>query len=165
MGERVCMSVYIHCYKLILITSLTRYQYSTSRDTSSITRTEIKMPTSEILAMAIIFSALSAHPTNDTAKWAQFFDSDSCSGSHGIGVKLENPGCLNEPGRRSFKLHGYDFGLYYLISSPNSDCPCQSNCFALAGRENGCFRLDGSMVGSSYRFISRQNRVCPQNQC
>lgn len=149
---------------MILISSLTIIIVLV--DTSSIPRTEIKMLTSEILSMTILlFSALSAHPTNDTTKWAQFYDNDSCSGSHGMGVKLENPGCLNEPGRRSFKLHGYDFGLYYLISSPNSDCPCQSNCFALAGRENGCFRLDGSMVGSSYRFISRQNRVCPQNQC
>ncbi|KAJ5995109.1 hypothetical protein N7481_002086 [Penicillium waksmanii] len=119
----------------------------------------------ELLAMGIFFGTTLAQPTNATRKWAQFYDDDSCGGSHGLSVSLNNPGCLNEAGRGSFKLHGYDFGQYFLISSPDNDCPCQSYCTRLTGRDNGCFKLQGNMLGSSYRFVRRENKLCPQNQC
>lgn len=118
-----------------------------------------------LLVATIFFGATLSQPTNATRKWAQFYDDDSCAGAPGLSVSLSNPACLNEAGRRSFKLHGYDFGLYFLISSPSSDCPCQSYCTRLTGRDDGCFKLQGSMLGASYRFVGRQNRLCPQNQC
>jgi len=119
-----------------------------------------------LLLVVTIFSwATRAYPNNTTTKWAQFYDDDSCSGSPGISVSLSNPGCLNERGRRSFSLHGYDFGLYYLISSPGNDCPCQSSCTSLTGRDTGCIKLEGDILGSSYRFVMRQNKLCPPNQC
>lgn len=126
------------------------------------------------LAMALIFGATLAHPTNITEAdgfWARFYDDDSCKINGGKSVSLANPGCLNEAGRGSFKIHGGDRHnryFYYLISSPNNDCPCQSHCMLLPGSPFmfEYIKLQGRERGSSYRFF-QGNWIsqCPNNQC
>lgn len=121
--------------------------------------------------MALVFESTLAHPTNTTHHdgfWARFYDDDSCTTNGGISVSLTNPGCLNEAGRGSMKIHGHGFNLFYLISSPTNDCPCQSHCMLLHGRQTfECIKLRDRTRGSSYRFVAREiaSSRCPSNQC
>ncbi|OKL64026.1 hypothetical protein UA08_00104 [Talaromyces atroroseus] len=77
-----------------------------------------------MMLKTIALAATFAHLSTAT-QWAQFCDDDNCSVNCGISVNLANPGCLNENGRKSVKIHGTDIMLYSLVVSPRSNCPCQ----------------------------------------
>ncbi|KAI1139429.1 hypothetical protein F5Y05DRAFT_381926 [Hypoxylon sp. FL0543] len=60
--------------------------------------------------------------------WAQFCDDSSCSQRCGESVKVPNPGCLNESGRKSILFHGGPSHDYAVVVSPSTNCPCQRMC-------------------------------------
>lgn len=102
--------------------------------------------------------------------WAQFCDDDNCSVNCGISVSANNPGCLEEPGRKSVKLHGTDnpfWSTVSLVITPHDSCSCQSQCMnnlASGGQYDaaGCVKLAEDANGASYRFITSS---CDPNSC
>jgi hypothetical protein len=58
--------------------------------------------------------------------YAQFCNDDSCNDGCGESVSVDNPGCLNENGRRSIKFHDLNFAQVSLVFSPTPNCPCQN---------------------------------------
>lgn len=99
-----------------------------------------------------------------TQGWAYFCDDENCNEGCGESASVNNPGCLNESGRKSVKLNGnIAWNQFALIVSPDQNCPCQDNCFAgFSGGDNLCVSLD-NYQGSSYRFITASS--CPGNTC
>lgn len=112
--------------------------------------------------------------------WAQFCNDDNCNNGCGRAVNIENPGCLNQNGRRSVKFHGSTtvFGTksVVLLGSPKPGCNCQSSCDFIrrsldlnnvgpikAGSMaiNGCHKLI-DMNAKSFRFVGDD---CKDNQC
>ena len=120
-----------------------------------------------LAATAAVTLALSI-PTNltsDFGAWATFYDDDNCSVNPGRAVSMNNPGCLNEPGRGSFYMRD-QHRKYLLISSPSEGCHCQSHCKMLLWfHDTPCIKLGDDMRGSSYRFLGDRKGWCPKNQC
>ncbi|KAH7097435.1 hypothetical protein BKA62DRAFT_833246 [Auriculariales sp. MPI-PUGE-AT-0066] len=115
-----------------------------------------------VLAAAATFAAASpaGFPVNITSRdnFANFFDDDNCQVNGGIGVDLNNPGCLAERGRGSVYIpnNGWgssDVNQYCMVKTKDSD---QYNCqnegwnFTPTGF---CAKLDSSF--GSYRFINQ----------
>ncbi|KAF2968185.1 hypothetical protein GQX73_g5362 [Xylaria multiplex] len=123
------------------------------------------------LAMFIVATAVplaAASPTNDTAIqgidfWGQFCDDTGCSRNCGRSVRISNPGCLNEPGRRSIRFHGANVGKgdYALVVSPSGSCPCQSSCSSVP-HGTRCWSISNYRNARSFRFISGH---CNRNNC
>jgi hypothetical protein len=60
---------------------------------------------------AIIIGAIAAFfGVAQATTYAQFCNDDSCTDGCGESVSVDNPGCLNESGRRSIKFHVCLFG-------------------------------------------------------
>lgn len=100
-----------------------------------------------------------------TQGWATFCNDENCNEGCGQAVSLNNPGCLNQSGRKSVKLNGnIAWNHFALIVSPEQNCPCQDNCFSgFSGGDDMCLSLD-RYQGSSYKFISVDDG-CPGNTC
>lgn len=123
-------------------------------------------------AAASLNSSTAPNLHDNYKAWAQFCNDEECSEGCGMWVDLENPGCLNEAGRKSFrtKTNGpyIDVGLVY---SPAASCPCQSRCERVFDRQTStCHILESSLADStfSYRFIDANDdlHVCyDANNC
>ena len=106
--------------------------------------------------------------------WAQFCNDDNCSEGCGAKVDIENPGCLNQYGRKSVKFSGIIGQDTNLVASPNPGCDCQNYCEETVQRawtgvfdqRPSCFKLRdepvsrGSLAGlsDSNRFVSQENQ-------
>lgn len=62
------------------------------------------------------------------APYATFCNDDNCSEGCGMPVAVDNPGCLNQFGRRSVKLTGSYRSSHSLVASPEPGCNCQNYC-------------------------------------
>ncbi|KAE8151148.1 hypothetical protein BDV25DRAFT_139131 [Aspergillus avenaceus] len=102
--------------------------------------------------------------STQTQGWAYFCNDENCNEGCGQSVSINNPGCLNQSGRKSLKLKGnIAWDKFALLSSPDQNCPCQDNCYAaFSGGDDLCISLD-NLPGSSYRFITADS--CPGNTC
>lgn len=94
--------------------------------------------------------------------WVSFCDDIYCSENCGMWLNINNPGCVNQVGRKSFWLDGrVKFNNFALIVSPRAGCPCQTKCMdGMSGDQDRCVVLDESIKGDSYRFITGS---CPEN--
>ncbi|KAH7103120.1 hypothetical protein BKA62DRAFT_697295 [Auriculariales sp. MPI-PUGE-AT-0066] len=97
--------------------------------------------------------------------FANFFDDENCSVNGGIGVSIDNDGCLGERGRKSVYIPNNGFGsspinAYCLVKTRDSDaCNCQNEGYNFTPT-GFCAVLDPSF--GSYRFI---NEACSANNC
>lgn len=115
---------------------------------------------------AIIALAGIAQLASATA-YAEFCNDANCSEGCGISVSTDNPGCLQESGRQSVKIHGTNIQSVNLVSSPDSSCSCQNNCnfdVVHGGPDSNerCFPLTGP-TANSYRWVGDQS--CDENNC
>lgn len=89
--------------------------------------------------------------------WAQFCNDDNCSEGCGAKVDLENPGRLNQYGRKSIKFSGVIAQDTNLVASPNPGCECQNYCEETVQRvwtgvfdqRPSCFKLRDEPVSLS----------------
>ncbi|KAI1407972.1 hypothetical protein F5Y13DRAFT_194819 [Hypoxylon sp. FL1857] len=101
---------------------------------------------------------------NDMAEddyWAQFCDDSNCSEGCGESVRVPNPGCLNEYGRRSILFHGGPSHDYAMVVSPSANCPCQELC-APVPLDTICWNISQYENSQSFRF---QSEICGDNGC
>ncbi|KAH7097436.1 hypothetical protein BKA62DRAFT_774244 [Auriculariales sp. MPI-PUGE-AT-0066] len=90
---------------------------------------------------------------------------DNCQVNGGIGVSLDNPGCLAERGRGSVYIPNNgggntDLNTYCMVKTKDSDqCNCQNEGWEFTPT-GFCAKLDSSF--GSYRFIFGS---CDQNNC
>lgn len=80
--------------------------------------------TKSILAFVVL--GLFANSAIAGTGWAQFCNDDNCSEGCGAKIDLENPGCLNQYGRKSIKFSGIIAQDTNLVASPNPGCDCQN---------------------------------------
>lgn len=78
--------------------------------------------------LAFVVLGLSADGAVAGTGWAQFCNDDNCSEGCGAKVDLENPGRLNQYGRKSIKFSGVIAQDTNLVASPNPGCDCQNYC-------------------------------------
>ncbi|KAF1823077.1 uncharacterized protein K489DRAFT_401585 [Dissoconium aciculare CBS 342.82] len=101
--------------------------------------------------------------------YANFCNDENCSDGCGISVSVDNPGCLNESGRKSVSFHGSNIQEARLVFSPEQNCNCQQNCvqvvYAGEGQAGGpaCMSLDGYKESQSFRFVG--GAQCDANNC
>ncbi|KAH8167408.1 hypothetical protein CIB48_g824 [Xylaria polymorpha] len=124
-----------------------------------------------IFLMAAAVPLAAASPVNDTVVdaaaaadfWAQFCNDDNCSEGCGESVRVSNPGCLNEGGRKSIRFHGSDVGNgdYALVVSSGANCPCQNTCASVPSGSL-CWGISDYSGDQSFRFISGH---CASNNC
>ncbi|OTA98367.1 hypothetical protein M426DRAFT_28538 [Hypoxylon sp. CI-4A] len=93
--------------------------------------------------------------------WAQFCNDESCSQGCGESVRVSNPGCLNESGRKSILFHGTPDTDYALVVSPNAGCNCQETCASVPTNIQ-CWDISSYSGDQSFRF---QSGSCPGNNC
>jgi len=94
--------------------------------------------------------------------FANFFDDSACSVNGGIGVSIDNSGCLSEGGRGSVYIpaNGNPATTYCLvITSGDGTCTCQNVGFNFTPT-GFCKTLNPS--DQSYRFIKQ---ACGPNNC
>ncbi|KAH7103121.1 hypothetical protein BKA62DRAFT_697297 [Auriculariales sp. MPI-PUGE-AT-0066] len=96
--------------------------------------------------------------------FANFFDDDNCQTNGGIGVDMNNDGCLAERGRGSVYIPNTGLvgpaNQYCLVKTHDSDaCNCQNQGFDFTAT-GFCAKLDSSF--GSYRFI---HESCGPNNC
>ncbi|KAI1385523.1 uncharacterized protein F4822DRAFT_445480 [Hypoxylon trugodes] len=116
-----------------------------------------------IAAAAPLSLAAPANGTEIQADfWAQFCDDTSCSQNCGESVKVSDPGCLNEGGRKSILFHGDENdGDYAFVVSSGGNCPCQSTCTSVPHNTN-CWDISQYSGDQSFRFVGGS---CGSNNC
>lgn len=112
--------------------------------------------------LTLLALTLFANPT--FAGWAQFCNDDNCNEGCGAKVDLDNPGCLNQYGRRSIKFSGMIQQDVNLVASPAPGCPCQNYCeenvqrvwTGVFDQKPSCFKLRDEEVSLlSLFFVER----------
>ncbi|KAI1454815.1 hypothetical protein F4805DRAFT_460322 [Annulohypoxylon moriforme] len=114
-----------------------------------------------IAATAPLAFGLPAEEDVQADYWAQFCDDTGCSQNCGESVRVSDPGCLNESGRKSIRFHGSGGGDYALVTSPNGNCPCQNGCSSVPSGTQ-CWDISQYSGDNSFRFISGN---CGSNNC
>ncbi|KAL4917804.1 hypothetical protein BDW62DRAFT_201360 [Aspergillus aurantiobrunneus] len=99
--------------------------------------------------LALSLTVLLATPSS-ADYWAKFCSDEDCNDC-GQNVNMKNTGCLKQTGRKSVYITSNGFAeadnpgkLYRLLSTPNDQCSCQSQCknFAMSSTStNECIRL------------------------
>lgn len=99
----------------------------------------------------------------DDDAWVYFCTDDYCSENCGQWVNAGNPGCLNEPDRRSMFIKGNHYPYIVAVVSPGEDCHCQSDCIGdyEIGWGGECV-WNPAIDGESLRFITGP---CGDNNC
>ncbi|KAI1205633.1 uncharacterized protein F4807DRAFT_464514 [Annulohypoxylon truncatum] len=114
-----------------------------------------------LVAAAPLAFGLPAEESAQDDYWAQFCDDDACTQGCGESVRVSNPGCLNESGRKSILFHGSAGGDYALVVSPSGNCPCQNTCSSVPTGST-CWPISEYSGDNSFRFISGK---CGSNNC
>ncbi|KAI1105617.1 hypothetical protein F4804DRAFT_303980 [Jackrogersella minutella] len=113
------------------------------------------------MAAAPLAFALPAEDNSQADYWAQFCDDTACSQGCGESVRVSNPGCLGESGRKSIRFHGSPDNDYSLVVSPTGNCPCQNTCASVPSGST-CWDISAYSGDQSFRFISGN---CGSNNC
>ena len=120
------------------------------------------------------FTAALLATTAHASGWASFCDELFCSENCGIGVSVNNPGCLAQAGRRSVMLTGLNWQSVALLWSPNGDteCTCQTHCesglFLPNLQKDRCMSMDFGPWANSFHFVngdSCPDETCPEKAC
>ncbi|KAI0157601.1 hypothetical protein GGR57DRAFT_510622 [Xylariaceae sp. FL1272] len=102
--------------------------------------------------------------------WAQFCNDDKCEGPCGISVQVQNPGCLEQPPRKSIKFHTTDHRWQWnqdivpftrLKVHPHHGCDCIAGTVHLPKMEehhHTCMNIT-NLPGESYSFYHAKDDV------
>ncbi|KAI1332119.1 hypothetical protein F5Y16DRAFT_358573 [Xylariaceae sp. FL0255] len=157
------LSVIMYAIKIVIITALTHLaQGHAVPDYHTGNYTDALVPNATTLGPRAVTTP---YPGQLPMGWVHFCDDEDCSENCGIGVALSNPGCLNEPHRKSLYVvdtQGSPGTNFWAALSHEKNCPCQDQCIALpiithTFTRQGCFNIKEYQWAHSWRFL---NDVC-----
>lgn len=106
-----------------------------------------------------IFLALGIAGLAAADSYANFFDDRSCSENGGIGVNLENSGCLNQAGRGSVYIpnDGHANRDHYMCTYTENDCGGSAAGNPWQFTATGFCQTLETAGAISYRFVRDAN--------